>query len=146
LRVKSAPTDRLRAELRSTVIPNLRRFPRIGRRYLDQPPQSTEALAQLAALPHGAADALREYLHGDCLILCTLDATGMVVSCCPCGTTASSPSSSPGSGLATRVRASVDVRPGLRRARRAHRSRRALTVHRPAALADDRERVHLYKW
>jgi hypothetical protein len=62
-----------------SVIPYLRRFRRIGRRYLGQPPQSTEALAQLAALPHGAADALREYLHGDYLILCTLDATGMVV-------------------------------------------------------------------
>ena len=43
--------DRLLAELRTTVIPNLRRFPRIGRRYLDQPPQSVEALALLAAIP-----------------------------------------------------------------------------------------------
>ncbi len=71
--------DRLLAELRSTVIPNLRRFPRMGRRYLDQPPQSTEALAQLAALPSGVADALREYLHGDYLILYSVDATGKVV-------------------------------------------------------------------
>ncbi len=71
--------DRLLAELRSTVIPNLRRFPGMGRRYLDQPPQSTEALAQLAALPPGAADALREYLHGDYLILYTSDTTGKVV-------------------------------------------------------------------
>jgi plasmid stabilization system protein ParE len=71
--------DRLLAELRATVIPNLRRFPRMGRRYLDQPPQSTEALAQLAALPFGAADRLREYLHGDYLILYTVDATGKVV-------------------------------------------------------------------
>lgn len=63
--------DKLLDELRSTVIPNLRRFPRIGRRYLDQPPQSAEALAQLAALPAGAADRLREYLHGDYLILYT---------------------------------------------------------------------------
>ena len=60
-----------------TVIPNLRRFPRIGRSYLDQPPQSAEAMTQLAALPRGAADALREYLHGDYLILCTL--TGSTV-------------------------------------------------------------------
>lgn len=60
--------DGLLGELRSTVIPNLRRFPRTGRRYLDQPPQSAEALAQLAALPAGAADRLREYLHGDYLI------------------------------------------------------------------------------
>ena len=61
--------DDLLAELRATVIPNLARFPRIGRRYLDNPPQSAEALAQLATLPPGAAGALREYLHGDYLIL-----------------------------------------------------------------------------
>ena len=61
--------DTLLAELRATVIPNLRRFPRIGRRYLSSLPQSAEALAQLAALPSGAADALREYLHGDYLML-----------------------------------------------------------------------------
>jgi len=63
--------DALLAELRATVIPNLSRFPRIGRRYLDNPPQSAEALAQLAALPPGAAQALREYLHGDYLMLYT---------------------------------------------------------------------------
>ena len=61
--------DRLLAELRATVIPNLRRFSRIGRRYLANPPQSAEALAQLAALPAGAPAALREYLHGDYLML-----------------------------------------------------------------------------
>ncbi len=64
--------DKLLDGLRRTVIPNLRRFPRIGRRYLDKPPQSAEAMAQLAALPPGAADALREYLHGDYLMLYTL--------------------------------------------------------------------------
>jgi plasmid stabilization system protein ParE len=64
--------DKLLDGLRRTVIPNLRRFPRIGRRYLDKPPQSAEAMTQLAALPPGAADALREYLHGDYLILYTL--------------------------------------------------------------------------
>ena len=69
--------DKLLDGLRRTVIPNLRRFPRIGRRYLDKPPQSAEAMAQLAALPPGAADALREYLHGDYLILYTL--TGSTV-------------------------------------------------------------------
>ena len=63
--------DKLLDGLRRTVIPNLRRFPRIGRRYLDAPPQSAEAMAQLSALPHGAPDALREYLHGDYLILYT---------------------------------------------------------------------------
>jgi len=61
--------DDLLAELRATVVPNLARFPRIGRRYLDNAPQSAEALAQLAALPAGAASALREYLHGDYLML-----------------------------------------------------------------------------
>ena len=61
--------DTMLAELRTTVIRNLRRFPRMGRRYLDQAPQSAEALAQLAALPAGAATALREYLHGDYLML-----------------------------------------------------------------------------
>jgi plasmid stabilization system protein ParE len=61
--------DALLAELRATVIPNLRRFPRIGRRYLANPPQSAEALAQLAALPKGAPQALREYLHGNHLVL-----------------------------------------------------------------------------
>ena len=63
--------DDLLAELRSTVIPNLRRFPRIGRRYLDQPPQSAEALSELARLRVGAPDALRQYLLGDYLILYT---------------------------------------------------------------------------
>jgi plasmid stabilization system protein ParE len=61
--------DDLLAEIRATVIPNLRRFPRMGRRYLANPPQSAEALALLAAMPAGAPDALREYLHGDCLVL-----------------------------------------------------------------------------
>ena len=65
--------DDLLAELRATVIPNLARFPRIGRRYLDNlpphGPSSAEALAQLAALPAGAANSLREYLHGDYLML-----------------------------------------------------------------------------
>ena len=71
--------DRLLAELRATVIPNLRRFPRIGRRYLANPPQSAEALAQLAALPAGAPEALREYLHGDYLMLyAAMDANATV--------------------------------------------------------------------
>ena len=63
--------DDLLAELRTTVFANLRRFPRMGRRYLDQPPRSAEALTLLEQLPAGAADALREYLSGDYLILYT---------------------------------------------------------------------------
>jgi plasmid stabilization system protein ParE len=74
-----AAYDRLLDELRTTVIPNLRRFPRIGRRYLEQPPQSAEALAKLAALPTGEADRLREYLHGDYLILYTVATPGRLV-------------------------------------------------------------------
>lgn len=71
--------DDLLAELRAAVFPNLARFPRIGRRYLDNAPQSAEALAQLAALPAGAASALREYLHGDYLMLYTaMDADATV--------------------------------------------------------------------
>jgi plasmid stabilization system protein ParE len=61
--------DKLLGALRLSVIPNLARFPRIGRRYLDNAPQSAEALAQLAALPGGAARELREYLHGEYLML-----------------------------------------------------------------------------
>ena len=71
--------DRLLDELRATVVPSLARFPRIGRRYLDNPPQSAEALALLAALPHGSHDSLREYLHGDYLLLYSLaDDRGIV--------------------------------------------------------------------
>ena len=61
--------DALLAALRSTVVPNLRRFPRMGRRYIDQPPQSAEAIAQLGQLPVGAVDALRVLSSGDYLIL-----------------------------------------------------------------------------
>jgi len=64
--------DALLAEIRATVVPNVRRFPRMGRPYLANPPQSAEALAQLASLPAGAANALREYLHGDYLMLYTV--------------------------------------------------------------------------
>lgn len=61
--------DDLLAGLRATVVPNLARFPLMGRRYFDQPPQSVEALDQLSKLPAGAADSLRVYLHGDYLML-----------------------------------------------------------------------------
>ena len=61
--------DALLAALRDTVIPNLRHFPRMGRRYLDQPPQSAEAIAQLGRLPAGAADGLQVLGSGGYLIL-----------------------------------------------------------------------------
>lgn len=80
LEADAGPTfDTLLAELRTSVIPNLSRYPRIGRRYLDSPPQSAEALAQLAALPAGTAQALREYLHGDYLMLYTASETDATV-------------------------------------------------------------------
>ena len=63
--------DSLLAELRATVIPNLSPYPRIGRRYPAQL-QSAEALARFTALPAGTAATLREYLHGDYLILYSL--------------------------------------------------------------------------
>lgn len=68
----SSAFDLLLTALRETVVPNLARFPRIGRRYLDNPPQSAEALAELASLPVGAASALREYVHDDYLLLYTV--------------------------------------------------------------------------
>lgn len=71
--------DRLVDELSATVLPNLQRFPRIGRRYLANPPQSAEALAQLAALPAGSPDSMREYLHGDYLILYAVPEPGTTV-------------------------------------------------------------------
>ena len=67
-----AAYDDLLATLREKVIPNLSRFPRIGRRYLDRPPQSVEALDLFARLPAEAADGLREYLTGEYLILYSL--------------------------------------------------------------------------
>lgn len=66
--------DELLAMLRAEVIPNLRRFPQMGRPYLEQPPRSVEALALLAALPPGAAGALRLILVGDYLVLYVMDA------------------------------------------------------------------------
>lgn len=71
--------DQLLAALRDTVFPNLSRFPRIGRRYLDRPPQSAEALAVLAQFPAGSPNLLREYLHGDYLLLYALDEAQAVV-------------------------------------------------------------------
>ena len=72
-----AAYDALLTALRGQVVPNLRRFPRIGRRYLDRPPQSIEALGQFARLPTEAAEGLREYLTGDYLILYSLAGTAI---------------------------------------------------------------------
>ena len=44
-----SPSTRCSTNCAAPSFLNLRRFPRIGRRYLDQPPQSAEALSQLVA-------------------------------------------------------------------------------------------------
>ncbi|WP_295970202.1 type II toxin-antitoxin system RelE/ParE family toxin [uncultured Xanthomonas sp.] len=75
----AAAFDDLLAELRAAVISNLQRFPHIGRPYLDTPPQSAEALAQLAAMPAGAPDALRTYLHGGYVMMYTAVETSATV-------------------------------------------------------------------
>ncbi|WP_295863429.1 hypothetical protein [uncultured Xanthomonas sp.] len=51
------------------MIPNLQRFPHIGRHDLDTPPQSAEALAQLAVLQTGAPNTSRIYLRGNYVVL-----------------------------------------------------------------------------
>lgn len=71
---EAAPAyDDLLAQFRTEIIPNLRRFPNMGRRYLDTPPRSVEALALLSTLPAGTTDNLRVYLAGDYLILYLVD-------------------------------------------------------------------------
>ena len=55
--------------LHETVIPNLARFPRMGRRYGHRGAPSEGARAALEGLPALHAGALREYLHGDYLML-----------------------------------------------------------------------------
>ncbi len=56
-------------DLQTTVLPNLRRFPLLGRPYPDEPLQSTESLAAMGRLPRDGARAIRVYVHGDYLIL-----------------------------------------------------------------------------
>jgi len=61
--------DDLLARLRTKVMPNLARFPLMGRRYLERAPQSVEAIEQLSTLPVGAAGNIRVYVHDDYLIM-----------------------------------------------------------------------------
>jgi plasmid stabilization system protein ParE len=77
----SVAFDRLLEDLRAIVLPNLARFPQMGRRFLDLVPRSAEALASLRLLPSSSVDSLREYLHSDYLILYTqIDATVYLLS------------------------------------------------------------------
>ena len=67
--------DALLDELLDTVIPNLERFPGMGRPFLARPARSVEATNSLAALRAklsaltSDADALREYILSDYLVL-----------------------------------------------------------------------------
>jgi hypothetical protein len=61
--------DQLLDDLENIVIPDLSRFPGLGRLYLDAPPQSTEALMAVARLPRDADQLLRKYVHDDFVIL-----------------------------------------------------------------------------
>ena len=65
-------------ELGATVIGNLERHPRIGRRFLARAVHSLEGQAQLAALlkRFGAVE-IREYLAGDYLLLYAVSAEGV---------------------------------------------------------------------
>jgi len=69
----AAPTefDRLLGHLFEEIIPNLARFPDLGRDFAARVPKSTEGLAALAALRRkaGRDTALREYIAHDYLLL-----------------------------------------------------------------------------
>ncbi len=65
--------DALLAELERTVIPNLEKFPRMGRSFFDRGVGSVEAHAKIERLARRLGDGeLREYLSGDYLLLYAL--------------------------------------------------------------------------
>lgn len=66
--------ERLMDDLGSTVIGNLERHPRIGRRFFERSPQSVEVRDRVAGLQKrlGAAE-VREYLSSDYLLLYSVD-------------------------------------------------------------------------
>jgi plasmid stabilization system protein ParE len=66
-----AEFERLLARLFEEIVPNLARFPDLGRDFAARAPQSTEGLAALAALCRkaGRDTALREYITDDYLLL-----------------------------------------------------------------------------
>ena len=74
--------DDLLADLFGTVIPNLERFPELGRDFLQRSPGSTEGEARRERLFRLVARKwhLREYLRGDYLILYAIgeDAIGLL--------------------------------------------------------------------
>ena len=63
----------LLADLETTVIPNLERFPRMGRPFFDRGAGSVEAHAKTERLARRLGEGeLREYLSGDYLLLYAL--------------------------------------------------------------------------
>ncbi len=57
-------------DLAAGVVPNLERFPEMGRPFLERPADSVESRAKIERLESGIGRAvLREYLAGDFLIL-----------------------------------------------------------------------------
>ena len=57
-------------ELASSIVPNLERYPDMGRPFLDRPPQSIEAREKVKRLESLVGSAtLREYIAGDYLML-----------------------------------------------------------------------------
>ncbi|MGQ0652396.1 MAG: type II toxin-antitoxin system RelE/ParE family toxin [Betaproteobacteria bacterium] len=62
--------DELLASLAESVIPNLARYPRIGRTFLERGAYSAQAEQRMRALAARVGpDGLREYVSGDYLIL-----------------------------------------------------------------------------
>jgi len=60
----------LLGELADSIIPNLERFPEMGRLFLDRPAQSVEARQKITQLESRIGNTtLREYIAGDFLIL-----------------------------------------------------------------------------
>lgn len=60
----------LLGELADNIVPNLERFPEMGRLFLDRPAQSIEARQKIEQLESRIGDTtLREYIVGDFLIL-----------------------------------------------------------------------------
>jgi plasmid stabilization system protein ParE len=54
------------------IVPNLGAFPQIGKPYIGDTQQSTEALMAVAKLPRDARSNLRQYVHDDYSILYVL--------------------------------------------------------------------------
>ena len=68
-----AALERLMDDIETVVAPNLRKFPSFGRPFLRRAPRSARVIQLLEALGLREAEGLREYLHGDYLILYSLD-------------------------------------------------------------------------